>query len=91
MECYLLQKDLRHGQFLRRSTEDMFRKAMKKAGLPKELTFHRLRHTFATNALKKSADIYGVSKIMGHSTPMVTSQFYNSTTALNYRDIADLL
>ena len=53
MECYLLQKDLRHGQFLRRSTEDMFRKAMKKAGLPKELTFHRLRHTFATNALKR--------------------------------------
>ncbi|NBC65657.1 MAG: tyrosine-type recombinase/integrase [Bacteroidetes bacterium] len=91
MECYLLQKDRGYGQYERRSIQDMFRKAMKKAGLPKELTFHSLRHTFATNALKKGADIYGVSKIMGHSTPMVTSQFYDSTTALNYRDIADLL
>ena len=69
----------------------MLRKAMNKADLPKEITFHSFRHTFATNALKKGADIYGVSKIMGHSTSMVTSQFYDSTTALNYRDIADLL
>ncbi len=91
MECYLLQKDRGYGQYELRSIQDMFRKTMNRAGLSKELTFHSLRHTFATNALKKGADIYGVSKIMGHSTPMVTSQFYDSTTALNYRDIADLL
>jgi len=91
MDCFLLQKDRGHGQYVRRSIQDMFRKSMKEAGLPQELTFHSLRHSFATHALEKGANIYGVSKIMGHSTPMVTSQFYDSTTALNYRDITDLL
>lgn len=91
MDCFLLQKERGNGKYERRSIQDMFRKAMNEAELPKELTFHSLRHSFATHTLEKGADIYGVSKLMGHSTPMVTSQFYDSTTALNYRDIADLL
>jgi len=61
------------------------------AGLPKELKFHCLRHSFATHVLQKWDDIYGVSKIMGHSTPQVTSDFYDHTTALNYRSVVDLL
>ena len=85
MECYLLQKDRGYGQYELRIIQDMFRKALNNADLPKELTFHSLQHIFATNALKKGADIYGVNKIMGDSTPMVTSQFYDSTTTLNYR------
>jgi integrase len=34
-------------------------------GLP--LTAHSLRHTFATHALRRSGDIYAVSKALGHS------------------------
>ena len=69
----------------------MFRKSMNEVGLPKELKFHCLRHSFATHVLQKGADIYGVSKIMGHSTPVVTAEFYDHSTALNYRGVTDLL
>lgn len=90
-ECYLLQKDRGFGRYQARSLQDMFRKYMNEAGLPKELTFHCLRHTFATQALAKGADIFHVSKIMGHSTPMVTAQFYDHTSTLQFRAVTDLL
>jgi site-specific recombinase XerC len=47
--------------------------------------------SFATHVLQKGADIYGVSKIMGHSTPVVTAEFYDHSTALNYLGVTDLL
>lgn len=90
-ECYLLQKDRGFGRYRARSLQDMFRKYMNQADLPKELTFHCLRHTFATQALARGADIYGVSKIMGHSSPLVTAQFYDHTSTLKFRAVTDLL
>jgi site-specific recombinase XerD len=90
-ECYLVQKTRGWGQYARRSLQDMFRRAMNRAGLPKELTFHCLRHSFATHALEKGGDLFKVSKIMGHSNTQVTQQFYDHTTALNFRDTVNLL
>jgi site-specific recombinase XerD len=90
-ECYVLQKQRGFGQYEPRSIQDMFRKSMNEVGLPKELKFHCLRHSFATHLLEKGADIYAVSKIMGHSTPVVTSRFYDHTTALNYRHVAEMI
>lgn len=90
-ECYILQKDRGWGRYRARSLQDMFRKNMNQAGLPKELTFHSLRHSFATHALEQGADLYGVSKIMGHSSPQVTADFYDHTTALNYHSVVELL
>lgn len=69
----------------------MFRKSMTMVGLTRELKFHCLRHSFATHLLERGADIYAVSKIMGHSTPAVTSLFYDHTTVLSYRHVADMI
>ncbi|WP_445665559.1 tyrosine-type recombinase/integrase [Fodinibius sp. AD559] len=91
-ECYLLQKQRGHGQYKTRSIQDKFRRCMNEAGLPKELTFHCLRHSFATHVLENSdADLFGVSKLLGHTTPNVTAEFYAHTDALNYRQIADMI
>lgn len=89
--CYLVQKKRGLGKYQKRSIQDAFRKVMNDAGLPKELTFHSLRHSFATHALEKGANMYGVSKIMGHSSMQVTSDFYDHTTSLNYRSIMNLI
>lgn len=41
-----------------------------------DLKFHDLRHTFAARLLTKGVPIYKVSKILGHSSVVVTEQHY---------------
>ena len=41
-----------------------------------DFTFHCLRHTFAAYMLSRGVPIYKVSKILGHSSVVVTEQHY---------------
>ena len=45
------------------------------AGIKKNITFHCLRHTFATLQLSSGTNIYTVSKMLGH-TDVKTTQIY---------------
>ena len=59
------------GQYL----NDLIKAWAKEAGLSKHVTFHTSRHTFATMLLTLAADLYTVSKLLGHAN-VKTTQIY---------------
>lgn len=52
-----------------------FHKIRKVADL-EHITFHQLRHTFATRCLESKADIMSVSAILGHASTQMTLDIY---------------
>lgn len=53
-----------------------FKQAAKRAGLPDGVRFHDLRHTFASHWVLDGGDIFRLSKILGHSSVLVTQKTY---------------
>ena len=57
------------------SVEALLDEWVKAAGIPKHITYHCSRHTAATMLLTLGADLYTVSKILGHSSIKTTEVY----------------
>lgn len=66
------------------------RTLIKKAGISKHVTFHCARHSFATLTLTYGADLYTVSKLLGHAN-IRTTQVYAKIVDESKRKAVNLI
>ena len=71
-------------------TLSKLRKLAIAAGIKKNVTFHVSRHTFATMMLTAGADIYTISKLIGH-TDIRTTQIYSKVVDQKKHEAVALL
>lgn len=64
------------------------KKWVEDAGITKRISFHCFRHTFATLLLSQGADLYTVSKMLGHRD-IKTTQIYGKIADKLKRDAAN--
>lgn len=68
----------------------LIRELAKRAGIPKRITPHSLRHTHATLSLLGGAKLEDVSEALGHSDPRTTMRYHRALGRLD-RDPTHLL
>jgi integrase len=74
----------------RRYSQTLVGKWGKQAGIQKHVHMHLSRHTFATLNLSSGADIYTVSKLIGHKN-LATTQIYAKVIDEKKRQAVDAL
>lgn len=73
-------------KFSEQSIRNIIKRLTKIAGIPRHITPHIFRHTFATLLLEKNVDIKYIQLLLGHSS-ILTTQIYTHVNGAKQREI----
>ena len=78
------------GQYSARSVQKVFKNALQRAGINKQVGIHSLRHSYATHLLEQGTDIRFIQELLGHND-IKTTLIYTDVTNKNIRNISSPL
>jgi len=81
-KTYLFESQVNKGVYLSESTfNDIVKKSASKAGIRKKISFHTLRHCFATHLLEQGVNIRLIQEFMGHTSIKTTTAYLHLVNA----------
>jgi site-specific recombinase XerD len=80
----------RGGGLSKRTAQNIFHQACEKADIQKDVSFHSLRHSFATHLLENGTDLRYIQSLLGHAN-IRTTQMYTQVTRPSLKNIVSPL
>lgn len=83
---WLFEGQYKNDHISARSVQNLFSRAVDRAGITKNVTVHTLRHSFATHLLEQGTDIRFIQELLGHKSPN-TTMIYTHVSTGRLKDI----
>ena len=89
LDDYIFHSE-RGGRICESTAQKVFLDAVKRAGIQKKVTFHSLRHSFATHLLENGTDVRYVQALLFYASTR-TTQIYTQVTNPSLKKITSPL